>query len=597
MKEQSKTKIKENISTLGRILKAHKIFRIKILAVFLFLTASISLWALSPLIVSKLTNLLVEQFKYQTEDRSFDQIFFWLSVLGFCYLGAIIFDRYRWIFEVRNLDCGVQDHLAGETVGHIRTLSIGQHRGSHSIVATKKIEDGERAVRDFLKIFVYEFAPILVAVTAAFSGMLIVFPLVGVVAVICGVGVFVTGVFVARKHSKPIKRVTKFRQERVGKTHGELIRHLDSLKVAVEDGRYSEDHFRIRRKRAQIYKLAYVSLGKWFALIQFWANAGRLLSVSLASYMIFIGKYEIGALTAVFAWCNQSLGQLTNVQRIFRSLTENWSEISQYFQIMDTPPAIKVPENAIELPFIEGEIVFENVHFAYPGTEEDVLSGINLKIKPGQKVGIVGPSGAGKSTILSLLQGAFLPQIGSVRIDGFDMANLELSNYRSKVGFVEQKPYLFAKSLRENLLFGVSQERRSILTDTDLKSMLCKVGLSDLEGRLGESAGEFGKKLSVGQCQRIAIARILLDPPDMLICDEATAAVDPESERLVHEALDNVSLGSTRIFVAHRLSTVQDSDVIFVIDKGQVVGQGTHEELSMNCHLYQRLVRQLLIRT
>jgi ABC-type multidrug transport system fused ATPase/permease subunit len=276
-------------------------------------------------------------------------------------------------------------------------------------------------------------------------------------------------------------------------------------------------------------------------------------------------------------------------------MISGWADIIQYFRVMDTESDIKTVNNPVEMSTLNGEVVFDSVFFSYPGSEENSLNGISFKIEPGQKVGIVGPTGSGKTTLLSMLQIAYLPDIGSIRVDGIDLSNVNQSEYRSNIGFIEQHPLILSQSLKKNMLFGLSKEQRINVSDKDLENVLDRLKLSDLKHRLNKNVGELGIKLSGGQKQRIIIARVLLKKPEMLIVDEGTSAVDPVTEKIIHDELDNLSPGSTRIFVAHRISTVQNSDKIIVMQDGSIEAIGTHDELLESCVLYQELVQNLLL--
>jgi len=242
-------------------------------------------------------------------------------------------------------------------------------------------------------------------------------------------------------------------------------------------------------------------------------------------------------------------------------------------------------------------VIFDGVFFSYPGAKETSLKGVTFKIESGQKIGIVGPTGAGKSTLLSLLQIAHSPDLGSIRVDGKDLSNVDQVQYRSNIGFIEQQPLLLSQSLKRNLLFGLSKQQRMETTDKDLEGILDRLKLEGLKNRLYKNVGELGVKLSGGQKQRIVIGRILLKKPEMLIVDEGTSAVDPVTEKIIHDELDNLSPGSTRIFVAHRISTVQNADKIIVMNEGCIEATGTHDQLMETCALYQELVQNLLLRT
>jgi ABC-type multidrug transport system fused ATPase/permease subunit len=223
-----------------------------------------------------------------------------------------------------------------------------------------------------------------------------------------------------------------------------------------------------------------------------------------------------------------------------------------------------------------------------------VLKGISFKIKEGEKVAFVGESGSGKSTIANLVRRAFDPQSGKITINNNNLKDLELKSFLKKIGSVDQEVNLFDKSIRENISYGTE----NLLTDEELNK-IAKMSRIDafykkLEHGWDTIVGERGAKVSGGEKQRIGIARALAKNPEILIFDEATSALDTVSERVVQKSIDAVSKGKTSIIIAHRLSTVKNCDKIFVLKKGQLLAEGTHDYLLENCEYYKELVKHQL---
>ncbi|KAH6610391.1 abc multidrug transporter mdr1 [Trichoderma cornu-damae] len=241
---------------------------------------------------------------------------------------------------------------------------------------------------------------------------------------------------------------------------------------------------------------------------------------------------------------------------------------------------------------VQGTVEFRDVHFRYPTRpEQPVLRGLSLTVKPGQYVALVGASGCGKSTTVSLLERFYDPLAGAVYVDGRDISTLNVSNYRSYISLVSQEPALYSGTIKENILLGTPKED---VSDEQLEHVCREANIYDLIVSLPDGFNTFvgskGSLLSGGQKQRIAIARALIRNPKMLLLDEATSALDSESESVVQEALDKAAAGRTTIAVAHRLSTIQKADVIYVIDQGRVAESGTHQELMRKNGLYAELV-------
>ena len=235
-------------------------------------------------------------------------------------------------------------------------------------------------------------------------------------------------------------------------------------------------------------------------------------------------------------------------------------------------------EGTVVLDDPRGRVEYDRVSFAYPGTDERVVDGVDLDVEPGETVGLVGETGAGKSTLLKLLLAYYDPDEGAVRVDGHDVRDLDRTALRRSVGYVAQDPFLFTGTIRDNIAYGVDD-----VTDEEIAAAARDAGahefIADLDDGYDSEVGERGVMLSGGQRQRIAIARVLLADPPMLVFDEATSHVDNRTEVLIQRSLDEVTEDRTTFVVAHRLSTVRDADTIVVMDDGQIVERGTHEQL------------------
>ncbi|KAJ4268550.1 hypothetical protein NW762_002614 [Fusarium torreyae] len=262
-------------------------------------------------------------------------------------------------------------------------------------------------------------------------------------------------------------------------------------------------------------------------------------------------------------------------------------------KLFDRQPVVDTwSESGERLPHVEGTLEFRDVHFRYPTRpEQPVLRGLNLTVRPGQYIALVGASGCGKSTTIALLERFYDPLSGGVFIDDHEISKLNINDYRSHIALVSQEPTLYQGTIKENILLGTSREN---VPDQDIEFACREANIYDFIVSLPEGfntiVGSKGALLSGGQKQRIAIARALIRDPKILLLDEATSALDSESEHVVQAALDKAAKGRTTIAVAHRLSTIQKADIIYVFDQGRIVEQGTHTELMKKNGRYAELV-------
>ena len=258
--------------------------------------------------------------------------------------------------------------------------------------------------------------------------------------------------------------------------------------------------------------------------------------------------------------------------------------------LRETPKIDNLSESGIMAP-IQGNIQLENVRFAYPnGRKYMTLNGLNMEAKFGQTVAIVGASGCGKSTVIQLIERFYDVLGGALKVDGKDIRQINIRHLRSAMALVGQEPTLFNLSVKDNISYGLDNIP---LEKIKAAAKLANIDefVESLPDKYNTSVGGRGSQLSGGQRQRIAIARAVLRSPNILLLDEATAALDGESEKLVQEALDRARCGRTCLVVAHRLSTIQNADLIYVLENGKVLEAGDHQQLLERQGLYYRLVK------
>jgi subfamily B ATP-binding cassette protein MsbA len=389
---------------------------------------------------------------------------------------------------------------------------------------------------------------------------------------------------------RQIRDISRVTQEAQGEAVGVLQEAIAEVRVVQAFTREEYEAARFHTKLMFMFQKtmerARIS-SVMFPLIGFLGFASSIVVLWFGGHQVASGELTTGQLVAFLLYLGMVAGPIGGLAMQWGAVQQAFGAADRIFALLDTVPDVRDAPDAVALPPVEGEIRFENVEFRY-GDGPVVLNGVTSIFPPGQTTALVGPSGAGKTTLVNLVGRFYDPTSGTIAVDDHDLRDVTMRSLRSQIAVVPQEPILFADTVRENIRYG-----RLEASDADLEAAAQAANAMEFISRLPKGmdtiVGERGVRLSVGQRQRIAIARALLRDAPILLLDEATSSLDNESEFLVQQALDRLMRGRTTIVIAHRLSTVERAHRILVLDKGQIVEEGTHQELLALAGLYHRL--------
>lgn len=342
----------------------------------------------------------------------------------------------------------------------------------------------------------------------------------------------------------------------------------------------SLDFLETRRKSYKI--LAYFS-----GSVNFFTNITNLLILACGGLLIAKDKLSLSDFVAFLLYVNLFMKPLLRLTVFTEMYQRGMAGFQRFYEIMEMQPEIIDNKNAIDCVQIRGEIEFDNLVFGY-SEQRKVIKGFNLKITPGQTVAFVGETGAGKTTIASLLLRFYEPLSGKILIDGIDIRQYKQQELRRNIGIVQQDVFLFSDSVTHNIAYAKPEAEQSEVENAARLAAADKF-IEELPNKYATEIGERGVKLSGGQKQRLAIARVFLKNPPIVILDEATSSLDNHTEKLIQESLDRLAENRTTLIIAHRMSTIKNADKIIVLNNGEVAEIGTHSTLMSGGGLYYNL--------
>lgn len=390
-----------------------------------------------------------------------------------------------------------------------------------------------------------------------------------------------------------IKKRAPYRHARkklTGEIHGKIADALaNNLIVKTFAGETYETKRleKANQKYRKLYLKDFTFLSLEGSARHFVMTAAQIIALSICATLVLNGQLTLAIAIFTITYLQRMASQIFTLGEMLNGYDRSLLEAAPMTEILLRPTTVNNASDALELQNITPRIELRDVHYKYDDGDEELIKNLNLDIKPGEKIGLVGHSGAGKTTLVHLLLRFSDVTKGAILVDGHDIRRVTQESLRRQVAFVPQEPKLFHRSLRDNIAYDIDATDKQI--EEAARQANALEFINQLPQRFDTTVGEHGIKLSGGQRQRVAIARAILKDAPILLLDEATSALDSASEKLIQDALEKLMEGRTSIVIAHRLSTIAKLDRIIVLDKGQVIEQGTHAQLLGTKGIYANL--------
>ena len=350
-----------------------------------------------------------------------------------------------------------------------------------------------------------------------------------------------------------------------------------------EKRRFREQNALFRKAKVYAYKV----MAGTHSSIYFVTRLLTLTVLVVGAWLSYQGQLTAGEFVSFVLFTNVLIKPVDKISALLEMYPKGMAGFRRFCDMLDEEPAIVDSKDAIAVERLQGDITFENVSFKYADSKP-VLNNISFHIPAGKTVAFVGPSGSGKTTISSLIPRFYDVTDGAITIDGYDIRHLTQQSLRQQIGTVQQDVFLFTGTIRENIEYGKLGASFEDVKEAAKKANLLEF-IESLPNGFNTEIGERGLKLSGGQKQRLAIARMFLKNPPILILDEATSALDTATERIIQQSLNDLSKNRTTLIIAHRLATIRDADYIFVVTPDGIIEQGTHEELLAKNGVFAKL--------
>lgn len=492
---------------------------------------------------------------------------FYVASSALSYLLTVLMVRLSQTI-VRAMRQDVFDKILSLPVGELDRVAAGDliNRISYDI----------NTVNASLSNDILQAATGVITVVGAFIGMVLTsLPLLGVFVITIPISVFITV-----KRSRTVRPLFRRRSAKLAELNGFSEEMLSGLNTIRAYGREEEICAKFDEKNTEAAD-AYYAADYYGSLIgpsvNFVNNLGTVLISTAGSFFYLFGMISVGNISSFLLYARRFSGPINEFSNIMGEIQSALAAAERVFRLLDAPPEAPDSPDAMELTDVRGDVCFENVHFSYDG-ERTILSDLSFEAKAGQTIAIVGPTGAGKTTLVNLLMRFYDPQGGRILLDGKDVRSYTRRSLRAAFTMVLQDTWLFEGTVFENIAYGKESATRAEVERAAREANIADL-IEGLPQKYDTMVTDGGVNLSKGQKQLMTIARAMLSPAKLLILDEATSNVDTRTELLIRGAMARLMEGKTSFVIAHRLTTVRNADLILVVNGGDIVESGRHEEL------------------
>ena len=484
--------------------------------------------------------------------------------------------QYLYSINWRNISQNVEHYIRLDAYDHVQKLDLSWYENENIGNITAILNDDVNQLERFLDSGINSIIQIIISTIVVGAVFFYISPLIACIAIM-PIPIILIIAFFFQKNLNPRYQAVRNAAGNISTTVFNNLLGIQTIKSFIQEKTEKERLKKISQDYQNKNKHAIKLSSAFVPIVRMGVLSGFLGTMILGAFMALNGEIGVGSFSVLVFLTQRFLWPFTRLGEIVDQFERAMASTYRILNLINTPIKIKNLLKPEKIDDFMSPIIFDNIDFSYDD-EQIIFNNLNLNVNPGELIGIVGSTGAGKTTIAKLLLRFYDPKSGSIKIGNTDIKNISTSDLRKNIGFVSQEIFLIDGTIKENILYSHMGYDEKALIDAATKSQAHEF-ISKLPNGYDTRVGERGQKLSVGQKQRLAIARAIYKNPPILIFDEATSAVDNLTEQLIQEAISEISKGRTTMVIAHRLSTIRHADRIIVIDNSKIIEDDKHDNL------------------